>query len=680
MTAPVAAPAPHGLCALPTELLFCVAAQLDAASLHALARTSSRLRSLARADALWAEHVAAALRRSPPAHSHTLTPIPLASVPEPSDARFRTVGTERWLPTRTDAEAVLPPLSAKHAWALATFPEAASLHEVWGTFVRPWAHMLGWWAAELPTYGYVMRVVFDAAYDEALPASADAESSSSAQVPGPAFVAQKLYPVNRLEGLVPSDNEGDPAHADDASWAAVNSFRMPVGARISPQGSELRAHSDVDLVLPSVKTCTLWTLRWSDICAARSTGEKWRAEPRRCFSTGEAPEAEEASGVLDLYREGQRHLFWPASRAMSSSPLEPTEAQQHGRMLVQTLHGAGEPSSEALRALEQSERQIGDALSDVHEARGTPRPPLPFPSSAVRAALRHPSLKMRMSPLPPRLCGPRTTRPPGDGALLTFSPLVSPPRTPSVPPPRRLPLRSPGAGVEYEHLPPPPGLDPALPDFDWSSIEGLWAMEFGPWGVEVLHVRSRILTADDFVDDPALKERLEPRLSADAIYHDTQIQRAAVRVGVRVVEAIKVTGDLHIPRGQLSFRAFVDDPARVATPWCAPPPTVRCHTPWPYRAPAAPGSSQETERSPGLACPGHGRLADEGFLFPGWVACIVSSARVPASSPADSTHLRRCTSRRPICCASGGTPCAPCRAVSSSQRAEHARSSFCSPT
>ncbi|KAJ1603495.1 hypothetical protein NDA14_007182 [Ustilago hordei] len=181
--------------------------------------------------------------------------------------------------------------------------------------------------------------------------------------------------------------------------------------------------------------------------------------------------------------------------------------------------------------------------------------------------------------------------------------------------------------VIYQHIAPPAYYDPAHPDFDWDAIEGLYSMTYGPHGIELLYIRARQLTSLDFEpDERVLAWPAEPLLSSDDMYEQTRIsRRSAARVGARVLEAVKVLGDPNIPRGQVTWRAFIDDPGRSAVPWRPPPMGYRKHTPWPLRPPEA--ISNQDERSPGLVLPAHGRVAGEGFAGPGWataLACISS--------------------------------------------------------
>ncbi|TKY85968.1 hypothetical protein EX895_004793 [Sporisorium graminicola] len=181
--------------------------------------------------------------------------------------------------------------------------------------------------------------------------------------------------------------------------------------------------------------------------------------------------------------------------------------------------------------------------------------------------------------------------------------------------------------VVYQHITPPPQHDPAHADFDWNAVEGLYSMTYGPHGIELLYIRARELTSLDFEPDDRLPAwPAEPLLSSDDMYEQTRIsRRSAARVGARVLEAVKVLGDPNIPRGQVTWRAFIDDPGRSAVAWRPPPEGFRRHTPWPLRPPHA--VSGQDERSPGLVLPAHGRVAGDGFVGAGWataLACVSS--------------------------------------------------------
>lgn len=620
--------------------------------------------------------------------SHLLTP--LVDPPAAWDPAFGLIGPHapaslvEWPLTRADAEAMLP--ASPSALRRSAFESAESLYQVWCTFVRPWARLLGWWAADVPAYGFVMRIVYD-------PSHAGEEEGRAC----PAFVCQKVHVVNRLQGMTPPHAVGGEA------WNAATSFAMPLGVGVSRDGASLRGQLNLDLSAPGVKTETLWTLRWDDVRAALRRGDAKQVLPTRAWATfdedecssadtgtGRAPQLDDelqaGSPVLDAAqptsldsepppaagqrvvskRDGYLHVTHIASSAISTSTLQaptstPSDAVRldvhsflpYAQSHLPTPHLDTEDLSPALAALVDARRRV-------------PLPTLPFPTKALLPALRPLDSNARrltqeeeeprvdallMSPAPPYRPWPHLAPPLKAGPR--FFPLRSPPRNPVCAPARRAvaapasdagsdeagPSSAPAAATAaekeaYIHTPPPSHCDPAQPEFDWSLLEGLYATTYGPWGLELIYVRSRLLVDSDFtdassaLDDEASYRRLaEPLLSTAEMYAGTQIDVASVRVGARIVEGVKVSGDPHVPRGQITFRAFVDDPARVATPWRPPPAGYANHTPWPFRAPLAEwerASGAEAERSPGLVSPGHGRLAGEGFVAPGWVSSIVS--------------------------------------------------------
>ncbi|KAJ9478890.1 F-box domain-containing protein [Pseudozyma hubeiensis] len=284
----------------------------------------------------------------------------------------------------------------------------------------------------------------------------------------------------------------------------------------------------------------------------------------------------------------------------------------------------------------------------------TPRPPTIFPPPALLPAIRSPpwsrlgSVQIGASDIWETMSANRRWL--IEGERLTIDSLITSPPPPYRPwpiqahalenGPRFFPICNPRRSsalpkpamsstdsVVYQHQPLPPRLDPANVDFDWSAVEGLYSMTYGPHGIELLYIRARELTSLDFEPDERLPTwPAEPLLSDDDMYEQTRInRRSAARVGARVLEAVKVLGDPNIPRGQITWRAFIDDPGRSGVAWRPPPAGFRKHTPWPLRPPQA--ISSQDERSPGLVLPAHGRVAGEGFVGPGWataLACISS--------------------------------------------------------
>ncbi|KAE8221424.1 hypothetical protein CF319_g5211 [Tilletia indica] len=274
--------------------------------------------------------------------------------------------------------------------------------------------------------------------------------------------------------------------------------------------------------------------------------------------------------------------------------------------------------------------------------------------------------RMQMVPSPPYVCYPHPrlgARPMPSGPR--WYPLVGPSQSP---PWERSTgedsTRKIAARMDHWNEPIPASLDPSSAEFDWDSLNGLYAQTYGPHGIEVVYVRSRILTEADFdargrsvggEGEGKGKGRRrwdpEPLLSADDMYVDQLIDRDAVRPGARVVEATKVTGDPNVPRGQVTWRAFVSDPSIRRTAWRPPKAGYRHHLPWPFveatssRGAAAgggggghggsvlagaDGEEEEDEdgdvgrlHHPGLVGPAHGRVAGEGFAGAAWASAMV---------------------------------------------------------
>jgi len=301
--------------------------------------------------------------------------------------------------------------------------------------------------------------------------------------------------------------------------------------------------------------------------------------------------------------------------------------------------------------------------------------------------------RLQMVPSPPYLCCPQPRRSAGPmKSGPRWYPLVSPPAQP----PWSSGSASDGDRAGKDDLAEDQGrgggqrgrlddwnaalpghLDPASPEYDWDSLCGLYAQSYGPHGIELVYVRSRILTEADF-DAGGAEARgggggedrrwmPEPSLSSDDMYVDHLIDRDAVRPGARVVEAIKVTGDPNVPRGQVTWRAFVSDPRVRRTAWRPPRAGFRNHLPWPFvesgpprrraggvglgpsasavvsaaataagagagagaGADAGPdgsgGANGEVEElhRPGLVTVAHGRVAGEGFAGAAWANAMV---------------------------------------------------------
>ncbi|PWY98877.1 hypothetical protein BCV70DRAFT_29871 [Testicularia cyperi] len=741
------------LSGLPSEVLLDILTSLDVISLARVAATCQRLREVALQDALWKPIIDRIFNElSPPVRGPSIHPFESA--------------LPLWHPDfGLQAEAIHPPswptveeMDSKHTGTapngqrlnLDMFAGASSYYDVYTRFVRLCESLLGWWASDVPFYGMVVRVVLDPAFWKP-PSGHSDDGASPTLSPSsrcPAFVCQRVYLTNRLQGL----------DSDMPRWSNVTGFPMPPGSTVIGQGTILRrslTQIRTDLCEPGIRTENLWHFSWLDAvelsqqqrtkgrdtptvhASAKPHGEAQSSTPTNNLASVDAyisseswlrsldphndtsPMSEEtledammeiaAAPVrtvnvgfdfdldeddpdrLDIRRfllqperqtEGDRqHLIYPLSGTVS---IRPTNDSDDGRVQVDVRPWT--PYADAER------RNAPFAQPPLTVV---PLPPTIFPSPALMPAIRSPPYSrlqhrtvgysgivehmspsqrwlvdgehlqidsLTMSPPPPYRPWPIQTHTLDDGPR--FFPVRNPPRLSATSRPRpkaqpevsasgkvgssmllsfspgspssggatsTAPVRSIGGAdadyVEYEHERPLPTHDPAHPEFDWSLIEGLYSMTYGPHGLELLYIRARELTHADFQQDERLPAwPAEPLLSDDDMYIQMRIDRRnASRPGARVLEAVKVLGDPNIPRGQVTWRAFIDDPGRSAIPWRPPPPGFRRHTPWPLRAPQA--ISNVDERSPGLVLPAHGRVAGEGFVGPGWapaLACISS--------------------------------------------------------
>ncbi|KAG8850839.1 hypothetical protein FRB96_009576 [Tulasnella sp. 330] len=115
-----------------------------------------------------------------------------------------------------------------------------------------------------------------------------------------------------------------------------------------------------------------------------------------------------------------------------------------------------------------------------------------------------------------------------------------------------------------------------------------------------------------------------------------------LRVGARVMEVTKMTGDENVPQGQISIRAFLDDPLVDQTNFTThvisrsrdtiPNKRYRTnHFPWPLVAhldPLIQMTDEELFEAPfsprfGVDLPATGRIAERGFSSPSWTDCVV---------------------------------------------------------
>lgn len=271
-----------------------------------------------------------------------------------------------------------------------------------------------------------------------------------------------------------------------------------------------------------------------------------------------------------------------------------------------------------------------------------------------------------MEPCPPYRPWPHLSQPQPSG--LRFVPMKSPPLFPSH---LEGPRSQTDEGLHYDHPRTiPPQIDPGSLQFDWNSIQGLYGMTYGPWGLELIYIRSRILTIHDFKPGKAewkqgnvlprtsgphgpghlleqstgtLREGMHWKPEPYVDLSDLQIRDedlSFIRPGCRVIEGVKCSGDANVPRGTISFRAYSrgqDQDSCIA--YYPPPSQFANFPPWDGRGITKRFSNtitvqqhqhhqhqqQNSNNTPGriLDC-ATGRLAMEGFVNAGcWKRCSI---------------------------------------------------------
>jgi Cyclin D1 binding domain len=126
-------------------------------------------------------------------------------------------------------------------------------------------------------------------------------------------------------------------------------------------------------------------------------------------------------------------------------------------------------------------------------------------------------------------------------------------------------------------------------------------------------VHTRILEAADFEAGREHDAFGTYDFGSEGMYRGTStLSRADIQPGVRMIEAIKVRGDVNVPSAQVTWRAFiVPHLAEQGVPWAAPrSKTKREHAPFPFS-------------KYGRSFPGVGRIASHGFRSPQWTQATV---------------------------------------------------------
>lgn len=645
------------------------------------------------------------------------------------------------------------------AISLDHFPGAESYHDIYTTFIRHLYKLLGWWLGDLPSYGMVIRIIFDPLH-----------VSSEENKVDPAFICEKIHLVNRLHGMGSSGLR--------APWMEATSFD-PKSIRGVPGNEGVTIETErlsLDVSVPGIKTEKLWVASWSSVRHLENSKAEAGTDVAKMTWQG-SEGGLKLSSVRDLRdpsilgRQGEPSIISRAralaermvfghttsrngvvvsddedesgdqvmmdeeddtlpdvgpgvfghgltiSQIVAASavdtfangdfdhiPHQLRTIQQRSGQQVHTVFlssGAilttparekgekeGEVSNrlsvrcEKYRPYENSRNNKGRAFG-LNMSDFMPLPPIDFPPPAVLPLVRDidsdfvnsstpPANNsstayerfiddgedfklnvLRMEPCPPYRPWPHLSQPQPTG--LRFVAIQSPSSGPEDYAPAR---RDEDGQLEYYHDANVwPRLDPANPAFDWDSLQGLYGMTYGPWGLELIFIRSRILTVHDFepygvavptdeqiarpngphgtgheikAGSRILKETLHWRPEPYIDVRDLQMpleEVAFIKPGCRVIEGVKCSGDANVPRGTVSFRAFSrgqdqDDCIAFTPPglyWANQPP-------WDGRGVNRTYSQQSKElQHPGriLDC-ATGRLAIEGFVNAGtWKRCSV---------------------------------------------------------
>lgn len=714
------------------------------------------------------------LENSPPAKSNNVAPI--TNPPPPWDPAFGLISTDRnpafrekWFATSTSR---IKDIVEQPRLTLASFPGANSFHQVYWRFVRHLHKLLGWWMGDLPSYGMIIRIVFDPIYQT---------SQVGAQV-NPAFICEKVQLVNRLHGMGASTVR--------SSWMEVNCFELK-SLHGSPGSDGTTAETDrlsIDVSVPGVRTEKLWVSTWNEcrtldpqklalgtdlariawqgsqesskamigqstspsepsilsrngqpsiVSRARALAtqmvfghtlrEGAQDEQQEYYHDDEEMDLDEddelpevgpgifgqgltisqivAVSAVDTFENGdfdhiphhlrsiqqrsggQIHTVFLSSGAILTTPAsDPFATRNHEEKGKEQRLSLRCEKYQPYQNLEHSRsRAFGLNLSDY-----LPLPPIDFPPPALLPLVKDldsdfacsstlPQVNsscaferfldhgtdfelnvLRMEPCPPYRPWPHLSQPQSSG--LRFVPIKSPPGYQSSLEASRT---SSGEIIHYKH---PrsilPQTDPGSSQFDWNTIQGLYGMTYGPWGLELIYIRSRLLTIHDFKPGKAdwrqedafprttgphgpghtLKEatgalqkgmhwRPEPYVDlSDLQAHGEDL--SFIRPGCRVIEGVKCSGDANVPRGTISFRAYSrgqDQDSCIA--YYPPDSQFATFPPWDGRGITKRYSnihSVQHQQQQNLHTPGRildcatGRLAMEGFVNAGcWKRCSI---------------------------------------------------------
>ncbi|KAG8735331.1 hypothetical protein FRC12_018141 [Ceratobasidium sp. 428] len=215
-------------------------------------------------------------------------------------------------------------------------------------------------------------------------------------------------------------------------------------------------------------------------------------------------------------------------------------------------------------------------------------------------------------------------------------------------------------GVPALAFPRPPGPRPFIAlrsPFESSMTNpliesGIWLASYGRvHGCEFIYIHIRCITEADFIQPWGTEQNLAKAFSPELrdfreIFGLDEIPPSEVsiedlRVGGRVIEAIKITGDANVPRGVRTFIGFLDHSSSwsgpreandfvarpVSHPWPIHPESVM-QTGMPIIALPATLSEMKTQDIParGMTIPGLMRVAETGFVDPKWANATIHIA------------------------------------------------------